>query len=430
MRKPEPYHHFTQDNEYIPRTQNPALMKLALFCEGLRISTEARKALWRGREIMRTRAGLGSGLELVLPGELYVNAPVAEPFSKHSRMELIFEDGGFFISYHDDTMPVALAPRPKWYDRVCSTGKSMRRVGTLQGTYLGIFPTRVCDFWKGSRHDQCRFCSVGLNLGADDAGEKSVTEVMEVVEAAREECGITYVDFNTGHYEDEGYLDALEPYIANVKRETGLLIGVQTPPHHNLDRYRKLRDMGVNRVSFCFEIFDEKRFAQVCPGKFRVYGLERYLDAIDFCARLGPGTLTEPWVANGELIAGLEPPRSTMIAVERLAMVGAVPTVCVFRPLQGTDFADMDPPKTHEMVPIFRHLYETCMRYDLPIGVAPNIHVSLVLLPEECSWLSRRAGTWPYRWKQIKLDFKKKLMGFVFAQHQFNYDHKLGPPVH
>jgi len=39
---------------------------------------------------------------------------------------------------------------------------------------------------------------------------------------------------------------------------------------------------------------------------------------------------------------------------------------------------------------VFRRLYEACMEQGLPIGVAPNIHVSLVLLPDECRSLSPR----------------------------------------
>jgi hypothetical protein len=70
--------------------------------------------------------------------------------------------------------------------------------------------------------------------------------------------------------------------------------------------------------------------------------------------------------------------------------VGAVPTVCVFRPLVGTDMADAPPPRTEDMVPVFRRLYEACMEKGLPVGVAPNIHVSLVLLPDECRSLSPR----------------------------------------
>jgi hypothetical protein len=277
------------------------------------------------------------------------------------------------------------APRPGWYDRSTTTGKPMTRIGTLQGTYLGIYPARVCDYWREKPRANCRFCSVGLNLGVDDATEKSVDEVLEVVRAARDESGITYVDFNTGHYEGDAYLDILLPYIRRIKRETGLLIGVQTPPHRDLRRYEDLRDLGVNRVSFCFEIFDPATFRAVCPGKDREYGRERYLRAIEHCARLGRGGRgADAWIANGEVIAGLESPASSIAAIDWITSVGAIPTVCVFRPLVGTDMQDVPPPRTEDLVPVFRRLYEACMERGLPIGVAPNVHVSLVLLPEEC----------------------------------------------
>jgi len=51
---------------------------------------------------------------------------------------------------------------------------------------------------------------------------------------------------------------------------------------------------------------------------------------------------------------------------------------------------DAPPPKTEDLVPVFRRLYEACMERDLPIGAAPNVHVSLVLLPEECRWFVDR----------------------------------------
>jgi uncharacterized radical SAM superfamily protein len=200
------------------------------------------------------------------------------------------------------------------------------------------------------------------------------------------------VDFNTGHLEGETYLDILEPYIRRIKRDTGLLVGVQTPPHHDLRRYDALREMGVNRVSFCFEIFDPEIFKDVCPGKHRQYGLPRYLEAVRYCARLGAkGPRGEPWVTNGEIIAGLEPPASSIRAIDWVTSVGAIPTVCVFRPLVGTDYDHLPPPETEAMVPVFQRLYEACMERGLPIGCAPDVHVSLVLLPEEARPFSRRS---------------------------------------
>jgi len=373
--------------------RNPALLKLDLFCRGMRLDDSCLVEQDGGRKVMRTRAGLGSGLEIVLPGGLWTNVPVVEKFAASSPYLLKRAASGYFLERDaENVADVRLSPQPEWYDARTTSGKPMRRVGTLQGTYLGIYPAKVCEYWTEKPEGaNCKFCSVGLNLGADDADEKSVEEVLEVVLAARRESGITYVDFNTGHYAGDTYLDILEPYIRRIKERTGLLVGVQTPPHHDLRRYDQLRAMGVNRVSFCFEIFDPCFFKEVCPGKHREYGLERYLDAIRYCASLGKkGPRHEPWVANGEIIAGLEPAESSIRAIDWITSVGAIPTVCVFRPLAGTDYADIPPPEAGLLVPVFERLYEACMERGLPIGCAPNVHVSLVLLPDEARWLSKR----------------------------------------
>jgi len=369
--------------------RNSALLKLELYCRGIRLHPSYFDEGSQGREIRRTRAGLGSGVELVLPGNLWTNVPVTESFAASSPYELRRHGARFYVFQEGEEAPITevhLSPRPSWYDRRTQSGRLMTRVGTLQGTYLGVYPAKVCDYWREAPKANCKFCSVGLNLGVDDATEKSVEEVVEVVVAAREESGITYVDFNTGHYDGDTYLDILEPYIRRVKEATGLLIGVQTPPHHDLKRYDTLKSMGVNRVSFCFEIWDRERFVEVCPGKHRQYGLDRYLEAIEYCASLSkndPSGNAQPWVVNGEIIAGLEPPESSMRAIDWITSVGAVPTVCVFRPLVGTDFEDVPPPRVEDVVPVYAHLYEACMKHGLPIGLAPNVHVSLVMLPEE-----------------------------------------------
>ncbi|MDX1996927.1 MAG: radical SAM protein [Thermoanaerobaculia bacterium] len=389
---------------------NPALLKLDLYCKGMRLDESCFIEEDGGRKILRTRAGLGSGLELILPGDLWTNVPVTESFTASSPYTLHRERGRYRI-FHDGqaVTDVTLSPRPTWYDDTTSTGKPMTRIGTLQGTYLGIYQAKVCEYWtQKPAKTNCKFCSVGLNLGVDDADDKSIAEVLEVVKAARAQSGITYVDFNTGHYEGDTYLDILEPFIVKIK-EMGLLVGVQTPPHRDLKRYDRLRALGVNRVSFCFEIFDRKLFEEICPGKHAEYGLDHYLEAIRYCAQLGKqGPADEPWVTNGEIIAGLEPPESSIAAIDWITSVGAIPTVCVFRPLQGTDLEDHPPPKTEDMVPVFRRLYEATMEAGLPIGCAPNVHVSLVMLPEECRGLSPRR----YWWQTLKL----KVMAAVFKR--------------
>jgi uncharacterized radical SAM superfamily protein len=406
-------------------TRNPALLKLDLYCLGLRLDESCLVEEDGGRKVLRTRAGLGSGLEMVLPGGLWTNVPVVEKFAQASPYSLHREDGAYWLRRQGERVaPVQLSPKPRWYEDRTSTGKPMTRVGTLQGTYLGVYPAKVCEYWTEKVKVNCRFCSVGLNLGIDDADEKSLDEVMEVVWAARRESGITYVDFNTGHYEGETYLDILEPFVRRIKKEVGILVGIQTPPHSDLRRYDALREAGLNRVSFCFEIFDGDVFREVCPGKHREYGLERYLDAVRYCAELGKkGPRTEPWVTNGEIIAGLEPPGSSIRAIDWITSVGAIPTVCVFRPLAGTDYAHMPPPRTEEMIPVFRRLYESCMERGLPIGCAPNVHVSLVMLPEEARWLSDRR----YPFASLKLKLLRQAVRYQLDRQTRAAEARLAP---
>ncbi len=400
---------------------NPGLLKLDLYCRGAHLDDSLHVTDEGGRPILRTRAGLGSGLELILPDDLWTNVPVTETFVRRSPYVVRRRpDGAIWIDRgREPIAPVRLAPRPAWYERRTSSGKCMATVGTLQGTYLAIYPAKVCEYWlEQPERVNCKFCSVGLNLGADDAEDKKVQEVVEVAAAARDESGITYVDFNTGHYEGETYLDILEPYIREVKKATGCLIGIQTPPHADLSRYDRLRRLGVNRASFCFEIFDPEIFQETCPGKARRYGLERYLNAVEYCARLGRsgGLSFDPWVSNGEIVAGLEPPESSVRAIRWIASVGAIPTVCVFRPLAGTDYEHLPPPRTEDMIPVFAAQYEATMEKGLPIYVAPNVFVSLVMLPWESRWLVSRSVRRRFALKEARMAAMRR----VFSRHLRN----------
>jgi hypothetical protein len=379
-----------------PKT-NPGLLKLDLYCKGMKIHESCNRLDRDGRPILRTRAGLGSGLEIVLPDHLWTNVPVLENFAQDSPYSLRFESGRYLVYLNDDPVcPVSIPQKPAWYDRKTSSGKTMSRIGVLQGTYLGVYPTDVCHYWSLDPKENCSFCSVGLNLGAEEDVEKKVRDVVETVHAAMKESKITYVHFNTGYYEGDTYLDQLEPFIAEVKGTTGLLIGVQTPPHPDFSRYKKLRKLGVNQVSFCFEFWNRKIFDELCPGKSRFVGLERYLEAIKYCAPIFDTT-------NGEIIAGIEPIEDTLAAIDWITDVGAIPTVCVFRPLKGTRDEDRPPPDTESLIPVFARLYDACMEKSLPVGIAPNIEVSIILKPEECRYFSDNRQKFYFREKKLRI---------------------------
>jgi hypothetical protein len=360
---------------------NACELEIDLQCLGLRVDPSCdleRDA----RSYSRTRAGLGSGLELVLPGsrkEIWVNVPVLERFAANSPWVLRKEGGAYRIGHSasGEQVPVRVPAEPRWYRRRTSAGTEMSRVGVLQGTYLGIYVEETCAFWKSDPGLQCHFCTTGLNVGKEEEGRKSVEDVVETAAAAREESGVTFVHFNSG-WQGERDIDGIGPYVKALKERVGVLVGVQMTPSRHLWKYDWLRDLGVDHLSFCYEFHDRAWFARLLPGKEKVFGQRAFLDAMDYTARLwGPGRV------SGEIIAGVEPLEGTLAAIDRIVSVGAFPTVCIFRPLRGSRMEDASPPRPDEMRRVFRHVAEACRRKGLPVGIAPNVEVSLVVQPDD-----------------------------------------------
>ena len=370
---------------------NACELEIDLFCRGMRVPPEV--SLEGARGVSRTRAGLGSGLEVVLPArsrikkEIWVNVPVVERFAESSPYRLTGGPGAGYAIVDDQAgsrYPVRLPPEPGWYSRRTTRGIPMSRVGVLQGTYLGIYINSVCAFWNYSPARNCRFCTTGQNVGTNEELDKTIADVVETCRAAMNESGVTFVHLNGGFYGSRG-LEFATPYVRAIKQELGLLVGVQLAPELAFPRYDALIDAGVDHLSFCLELLDPEWFARICPGKAQIHGQQLFFDAMAYCAaRMPRGSV------SGEIIAGIEPVERTLEAIELIAGLGAFPTVCIFRPTVGADMEDWPPPPYEDMRRVMAHLYETCRRRWLPIGVAPNIEVSLVVNPDDAALLGRR----------------------------------------
>src|SRR5947208_2414496 len=159
----------------------PVELEIELFCRGMRIDDSCKSA----RRIARTRAGLGSGLEIVIPARpkpIWVNVPVNEPFAHHSAFQLQRRGLECFIldSRNGFEYAVDIPPEPAWYSRKTSTGIEMSRIGVLQGNYLGVYVSNRCLYWSWAPNLACKFCTTGKNLGEAEESRKKVDDVVEV----------------------------------------------------------------------------------------------------------------------------------------------------------------------------------------------------------------------------------------------------------
>ncbi|HSQ59933.1 MAG TPA: radical SAM protein, partial [Acidobacteriota bacterium] len=375
--------------------RNACELEIDLFCNGLRIDPSCSLEA-DARKVSRTRAGLGSGLELVVPGgrkDLWLNVPVEEDFARRSPYALLRAGHDYLV--HDtrngERYAVRIPEEPAWYARRTARGTEMSRVGVLQGTYLGIYISNSCLFWYSNPAQNCRFCTTGSNVGVNEVAEKHLDDVIEVARAAKAESGVTFVHFNSG-YQSGRDLALAAPYVKAVKEEVGALVGVQLFPTRDLEQYDRMIEVGADHFSFCYEFHNPEYFARYLPGKQRAAGQETFFRALEYTAkRLGKGAV------SGEIIAGVEPIEDTIRAIDYITSVGAFPTVCIFRPVVGSEMERHTSPKYEEMRAVFAHVYEACRRNGIPIGAAPNIEVSLIVQPDDARELARPGlDTWLY----------------------------------
>jgi hypothetical protein len=382
------------------RPLSPIELEISLLCRGVRIDPSAE--LERdARHFSRTRAGLGSGLELVLPGrykELWVNVPVEEDFARASPYRIEKREGTYRVvdDRRGHVHPVRVPGEPAWYTEATSRGTPMHRVGVLQGTYLGIYISNSCGYWHSRPSLGCRFCTTGANVGVNEVTEKDVEDVVEVARAAKERSGVTFVHLNSGFQGGDRDIDTAIPYIRALKERVGVLVGVQLLPSRDLSRYDRLAELGVDHLSFCYELHNPEFFADWLPGKEKTLGQRPFYEALAYGARrFGRGT------CSGEIIAGIEPIEDTLRAIDMITSLGAFPTVCIFRPLIGAEREDRPSPREADMIRVMRHVYLACRRESIPIGLAPNIEVSLIVNPDDARELAPPGpATWWYETKR------------------------------
>jgi sodium-dependent dicarboxylate transporter 2/3/5 len=373
----------------------PVELEIELFCRGMRLDKSSHES--HARRISRTRAGLGSGLEIVIPAapkDIWANVPVVENFARKSPFVMFVRDEKPTIldERNGKHYAIRLPQEPSWYSKRTTAGSEMSRIGVLQGNYLGIYISNRCLYWNLSPSVACKFCTTGKNVGENEEQLKKVEDVVEVARAAQQESGSVFTHLNTGyHFEDRDNCKPIHgvrqarPYVKAIREQVGGFIGLQAIPllKHDYPEYDEIIDLGVDHFSFCYEFEDPKVFADLCPGKEQTVGQQAFFDAMEYTAKkLGPGRV------SGEIIAGLEPIESTKRGIDRIVNSGAFPTVCVFRPTIGSDLENTPPPNPDEMKEVFAYVYEACKRVGLPIGILP-IEVSLVVNPEEGKALAK-----------------------------------------
>ena len=342
------------------------VLKFELLASGLRVSDEAARYLEGAKRPTRTRSGASGGLDIVLPGNVHVNAPVDEEFASQSPLVLDPISDGLVIKRGDETLaPVTLQSVPRYYSLRTSDGTPLVRIGQMcSGDRFCYGMTGpYCSFWTHGR--RCKFCSIALNKDKD-ASDKAVGQMLEALSEAVNDPALpakhVLIGGGTPGGEDMGAILASELCRA-IKSRFDLSCYVMICAPLKNEYIAMLRDAGADELGMNIEFYSETAWEEMIPGKHRYIGKKRYLEALEYAV-----SVFGPVNTRSLMIVGLEDPEYTIEGAKKLASMGVMPILSPFRPLGGTDLEGQRGFDHLAYWDIYVEIHQCASKHGIPTG--------------------------------------------------------------
>lgn len=306
---------------------------------------------------------------------------VSRDLTSKTRLSLFVND--------QECAEIDLANTPDYYEKKLATGKPVIDIApTIEWGYL-IYLTafRLCQYWGDK--EECQFCDINANYrqqrqeGRSYTGIKSIEETLDALQIIHDNdnghtnaytvTGGAILTELQGQNEAEFYAQYAEAIEAKFP---GRWIGKAVVQALPADQVQTLKNAGYQIYHPNYEVWEEKLFNQLCPGKARFVGhgewMKRILDSAEI---FGPQNVIPNFVAGIEMAKpyGYAKPEeavaSTSVGLDYFMSRGVVPRFTVWCLEPNTALT----PFNSEVVPLDYHLQllrvyrDTHQKYKLPV---------------------------------------------------------------
>ncbi len=262
--------------------------------------------------------------------------------------------------------PVYLSTIPEYYGKTTSRGTPMHQI-LLAGPSdsLNLSPHNYCRFWD--ERQPCKYCTLGarhegMSSGVfhshrdANGGRKTEAELEDMCEAVSEALkesgrwtciGLIAGSDPTGNTPYENEVDQYIPLLNTLVKCIGgrgpsLRVVASAFPEDQLVR---LAEAGATSYTPSLEVWDERLFSWMCPGKAKHFGRQYWIDsAIAAVKVFGRGNVSIQWVGGAEMAQPYgfktidEAVASTLAGTEFFARHGVNASVSILRVKQGSIF--------------------------------------------------------------------------------------------
>src|SRR4030066_888822 len=190
----------------------------------------------------------------------------------------------------EDLCKVKWLPRPHFYDQETTSNSKMVKIGQIGGEDCLFFCYQnYCSHF--SQNEQCLFCNlVATSKIYNSVLKKKETEdIGEVAKTAFAEGRVKHVLLTGGCFTLQKEIEMVANILKSIREQTGLerVPGTILPsPAKGEDEIKRYYDTGIKAIGFSMEIWDEKLYEAICPGKSKNVSHAAFVHSIGTAAKI------------------------------------------------------------------------------------------------------------------------------------------------
>lgn len=341
-------------------------LKLHLLSEGLYITPSALIEINRSRKVPQSvRSGASSGLDIVLPGNVWINAPLHANLGSEASPTLHFGQNGFVLEVVSirTECPVVVLPKPDFYNFHTAQGIPMDKIGQIFADRIGFGLINQCYFWKKER--RCAFCTIGKNI-KHELHTKPEKAILETLMRALDDHVLPprHILLSGGTFPHDGWTTKPFAHLANlIRQKTKLPIYLMAVPPADLGEISLLFESQISEIALNIEVYSKKYATKFIPGKMKEIGVNTYLKAISKARNFWDRSQV-----RSLLVAGLEPITDTLDGIKAILEAGGTPILSAFRPLTGSTLSSQPPPTVSWLETLYFQATDLAKSYGASLG--------------------------------------------------------------
>jgi len=348
-------------------------LKAELLVNGINATSEALKEV--GQKYKEQNHGLfGWDFEdhsnIALPDDFVLPDDTIVQFRRNSHSRYLVDKIGNSLILKEgekEICGVEWILRPLYYSQKTISNNCMVKIGQVGGKDCLFFCYQnYCSHF--SKNEQCLFCNLVATSTTYNSvlRKKDADDIGEVAEAAFSEGNVRHVLLTGGCFNHQKEIDLVSSIVKSIKEHTGFstVPGTILPsPPRSIQEIQKYHDSGIKAIGFSMEIWDEKLYQAVCPGKAKSVSHEAFVDSILNAVKVfGEGNV------YGVFVMGLEPRETFLEGVRELVGLGANVVPFVWSPNPGSKLSGHRAPTSKWYIDTITEAAEIVKKANVPAG--------------------------------------------------------------